>query len=79
MNKICPEPHIWLKRHKAMMRIAQSNGLPDPPKALVLAGWAHSEDWEKKLRWEETINWCKEHGCTELTEDIGDEDWYQSV
>lgn len=76
MSKICPEPSVWNVRHKAMTRIALARALPPPPKALILAGWAHSADWEKKLRWEETVNWCQEHGCPELTEDIAESDWY---
>jgi hypothetical protein len=76
MSKICPQPNVWNERHKAMTRIAQERGLSSPPKPLILAGWAHSEDWEKKQRWQETVDWCKQHSCAELTDDIANADWY---
>jgi hypothetical protein len=33
---------------------------------MILAGWAFSNDRQKQLRWQETIEWAKRHGCAEL-------------
>lgn len=48
---------------------------PSPPKPLILAGWAYSNDVEKMLRWEETLAWARINGCADIVE-ISDEDFY---
>lgn len=47
-----------------------------PPKPLILAAWAYSNDIEKKKRWEETIEWATENRCQELLKEILDEEFY---
>jgi hypothetical protein len=49
---------------------------PAPPTPLILAGWAHSNDVEKMLRWEETVAWAIDNGCAEVVRAIPDEDFY---
>ena len=47
-----------------------------PPKALILNGWVYSTDYQKKLRWEETIKWAEDNGCKELIPEIEQVDRY---
>jgi len=47
-----------------------------PPKPLILAGWAYSNDIEKKKRWEETVDWATKNECQGLLKNIADEDFY---
>lgn len=47
----------------------------DPPKPLILAGWAYSNDIEKMRRWEETVAWATKNGCPDLV-GISDTDFY---
>jgi hypothetical protein len=47
-----------------------------PPKPLILAGWAYSSNEEKAERWEETIVWATSNGCTEIINQVRDEDFY---
>ncbi len=48
---------------------------PSPPKPLILAGWAFSNDVEKMLCWEETVAWARINSCADIVE-ISDEDFY---
>ena len=47
--------------------------MPPPPVPLILAGWAYSNDVEKRSRWQETLAWADHHGLGTLLSDIGDE------
>ena len=69
---ICPEPMRWLELFENLKRAARKIGIEeDPPKALILGGWNLSYDWEKALRWHETLAWAHAHG---LEEEIALED-----
>ena len=48
---------------------------PSPPKPLVLAGWAYSNDVEKMRCWEETVAWARVNGCADVIE-ISEQDFY---
>jgi hypothetical protein len=78
MKCICPNPMPW---HEAFERLTNYARLhpctpPLPPKPLILAGWAYSNDIEKMQRWEETIAWAERNGCTSLVTGIPREDFY---
>lgn len=49
---------------------------PDPPRPLVLGGWAATNDQEKLLRWENTVSWAVQNGCTEIISAIPEADFY---
>src|SRR5437899_8046789 len=78
MQRICPNPMPWHTAFQRLSNFARSNRCnpPSPPKPLILAGWAYSNDVEKRARWEETIAWAKENGCAPLVEGIPDTDYY---
>lgn len=61
-----------------MIQYAQHNQLPVPPKPLILAGWAFSNDHEKKQRWDDTVEYALTHNCKHLIDDIGEENFYFS-
>jgi hypothetical protein len=49
---------------------------PLPPKPLILAGWAYSNDTEKKNRWEETVRWSANNGCAEFVNAVPESEFY---
>ena len=78
MIRICPNPGAW---HEAFERISAHAQLrsctpPNPPKPLILAGWAYSNDIEKMQRWEETVAWAEINGCSNLLQTIPDSEFY---
>jgi hypothetical protein len=48
-------------------------GITPPPVPLILAGWAYSNDVEKRNRWQETLAWVHHHGLGTLLSDSGDD------
>ena len=68
----------WNDVYKELTRFAETHDCKDtlPPKPLILAGWAYSNDIEKKNRWEETVKWAENNGCQELVGGIRDEEFY---
>lgn len=78
MIRICPNPSAWHKAFKRMNRYAHNHLCTpsSPPAALILAGWAYSNDVEKMNRWDETLAWADRNGCGDLAADISDCDFY---
>jgi hypothetical protein len=69
---------LWHEVFERLSSYAQSHTciLPSPPKPLILAGWAYSNDIEKMQRWEETVAWAEKNGCFNLVCGISDRDFY---
>ena len=78
MKRICPNPMPWKEVFERLSGYAQSHNCipPYPPKPLILAGWVYSSDTEKLIRWEAMISWAVNNGCSNLVEEIPDEDFY---
>ena len=68
----------WHEAFERLANYAQSHPCipPSPPKPLILAGWAYSNDVEKMQRWEETVAWAEKNGCSDLVCCIPDQDFY---
>jgi hypothetical protein len=66
---ICPNPEAWTKVFKQLQAFALSHACLPPtlPMPLILAGWAYSNDIEKRVRWNQTISWATLNGYLELT------------
>ena len=65
---VCPRPDVWHKIHTALKGAwteMGSRGSP-PPIPLILAGWAYSEDSDKKKRWAQTVEWARHQGLERL-------------
>jgi len=74
--KICPKPVRWKEIYETLARRCSEQGISTaPPKPLILAGWAYSNDVEKADRWKETVIWAERNGFSELTS-IEPDDWY---
>jgi len=43
---------------------------------LILAGWAYSNDIEKKRRCEDIVRWAISNGCRDLVDSIPDDSFY---
>ena len=72
---ICPEPSPWHDIYLRLVNAARESQakMPMPPRPLILGGWWGSTDLEKQRRWQETIEWSKEWGFTELIGELPDE------
>lgn len=78
MNRICPNPMQWHEVFERLANYAQSHlCTPNvPPKPLILAGWAYTNDIEKMQRWKETVAWAEKNGCSNLVSSIPAQDFY---
>lgn len=78
MKRICPNPTPWHEVFEQLTKYAQSHPCTpsSPPKPLILAGWAYSNDIEKMQRWEETLKWAAKNGCANLVSGISNSDFY---
>ena len=47
-----------------------------PPIPLILNGWVGSDDFDKQLRWLDTIEWAEQHALSHLIPELADEDKY---
>lgn len=79
-NNICPLPIKWNAIYNALeeARKKSANPIPPSPIPLILAGWSYSTDFDKRIRWEETIQWAEQHGFEHLLQGVNDDEWYTS-
>lgn len=75
MKKICLIPNIW-NDFNIKIKALKPENIPEPPIPLILAGWNYSSDYEKELRWAETVDWCKKYGFESELELLKDEYFY---
>jgi hypothetical protein len=66
----CPKLELHRRLQEAAKASQAYHRLPVP---LILAGWAHSNDVEKRTRWQETLAWTNHHGLGALLSDITDD------
>lgn len=79
MKFVCPKPQPWLAIYdslKAAWASAGSNGTP-PPFPLILNGWMFSSDFDKHVRWLDTIKWAEDHSLSYLIPAIKADDKYE--
>lgn len=78
MKRICPNPGAWHEAFEQLSNYAQLHPCtpPLPPKPLILAGWAYSNDVEKLQRWEETVIWAEKNGCSNIVSEIPEDVFY---
>lgn len=71
---ICPKPDTWAELHRRLQEAARKNSrIPPPPVPLILAGWAYSNDVEKRNRWQDTLAWADRYGLRTLLSDVTDD------
>lgn len=60
MPFVCPKPQAWHRAYSDLVAAWESAGQPGPPppRPLILAGWAFSNDVDKHERWRETLAWA---------------------
>ena len=78
---ICPVPMVWNEIYKRQLlpwenELPQRPHIPKPPIPLILAGWAISNDAEKKARWEKTVDWANELGFDHIIPDFQPDEVY---
>jgi hypothetical protein len=79
-GRVCPQPQKWqqlweLLPDKRPIGVGWQPSLP-----LILGGWWHSSDEDKRQRLEAHIHWATEHGglesVAELLRSLMEEDWH---
>lgn len=63
-----PLPVPWARVYDSLCKYAEKGACNPPPKPLILAGGAYSNDIEKAQRWAEFQSWAKQNGCQALVE-----------
>jgi hypothetical protein len=78
MKRVCPNPTRWNEVYQRLYDYGEKRACTPhvPPKPLILAGWAYTNDAEKMQRWEESISWATNNGCFDLLSDIPETDYY---
>jgi hypothetical protein len=78
---ICPTPSVWDKVWKLLPERKRLGANWEPALPLILGGWAHSSDSDKKARIIEHIAWADRHGAIERVEkflrNLSAKDWYK--
>lgn len=74
MFKVCPNPITWVTVFERLTSYASSHQClpPMPPNPLVLGGWWCTSDLEKKKRWDETVEWASNNGCSDIIDQFDD-------
>lgn len=72
---ICPNPGRWHEIYERLLSASAERDLEKPPKALILNGWAATNDFEKAGRWAETVKWAERHGFADLVT-VQPKEWY---
>lgn len=79
MKFISPKPGIWHDLHQKLywywINKLCRKGSP-PPTPLILGGWNFSNDHDKKVRWNETLEWAREHDCLDLIPILKEDEQY---
>lgn len=72
MVEICPLPEHWHRVYQECLEAAQnSNGkIPEPPRPLILGGWAYSNDVQKCEQWHAMVEWAKKWGFEASTNQL---------
>jgi len=75
VHRVCP--NSWGDYYKRLSRYSELNECnpPSPPVPLILAGWHFTNDFDKRTRWKETVDWADANGCSHLLDGVDDEDW----
>jgi len=75
---ICPQPGKWHEIYEMLKTAWQKAGAigSKPPVPLILAGWNYSNDVEKKIRWEDMLDWAKEQNFLHLIPELSAEESY---
>jgi hypothetical protein len=77
MIRVCPNPGLWNEVYGRLNQYARTHRCSPsfPPVPLILGGWWATNDFEKIIRWEETVAWATSKGCADLVE-VPSEDFY---
>jgi hypothetical protein len=81
MERICPLPTAWnrIYNYLVIFRQEQANfgiTLSEIPIPLILAGWVYSNDYQKRTRWVQMVNWAEGAGCYKIISTIEKNEWY---
>ena len=79
-GRVCLQPQYWQRMYERLPDTRQEGSRWMPALPLILAGWAHSTDRDKRERFAEHLRWAVAHGAGEklLTylSDVPAEAWH---
>ncbi len=80
-GRVCPQPKQWDALWKMLPNRVQEGAGWRPALPLILGGWWHSGDDEKRARFIEHIRWAQNHDILNEVADflrkLGPEDWHK--
>jgi len=79
MKFISPIPRIWHDIHQRLEWYWINKlyrKVSPPPTPMILGGWNFSSDYDKKRRWNETLEWANEHDCLDLISVLKEDEQY---
>ncbi len=80
-NYICPKHDKWMEIHRHLCRFVEkmdTSGQVEPPTPPLLALWRPTTQIEKMVRWQDTIKWAKQYGCSHLIPDLTKEEQFNT-
>ncbi|NNL51385.1 MAG: hypothetical protein HKO73_11260 [Woeseiaceae bacterium] len=77
-NFVCPRPRGWHVIRSKLMKKWENKGRHGPPAPvpLILGGRHFSSDYDKRDRWNETVEWAVTAGLEDLIPELTDEMQY---
>jgi len=81
-ERVCPQPRRWNELYKLLPKTQQFGASWEPPLPLILGGWWHSSDSEKRDRLATHVRWAAEHSAldaiTSFLTNLKEEEWYHA-
>jgi hypothetical protein len=60
-GRVCPQPQLWQRLYELLPERRQIGAGFVPAAPLILGGWWHSSDQEKRSRLKAHIQWAADH------------------
>jgi len=72
MIEICPLPDHWHRVYQTFLEAARNSDgkIPDPPRPLILGGWAYSNDVQKREQWNAMVKWAEAWGLQDAVDQL---------
>ena len=79
-GRVCPQPQRWQQLYELLPERRQVGAGFVPAAPLILGGWWHSTDHDKRMRLQAHIEWASQHQALERISQflraLQESDWY---